>query len=51
MPKKGDFCLDDSNYKLTIRSKAGFVEAIPYSRIIRVIEIPGGSNEGGIFCA
>jgi len=43
--KKDGFCLDDNDRVIVIRNTAGFIEKIPYYRIIRVIEIPGGNND------
>ena len=40
--KKDGFCLYDSDRVIVIRNTSGFIEKIPYYRIIRVIEIPGG---------
>ena len=40
--RKDGLCLDDNNYAITIRNTAGFIEKIPYYRIIRIIEIPEG---------
>ena len=43
--KKDGFCLDDNDRVIVIRNTSGFIEKIPYYRIIRVIELPGGNND------
>ena len=40
--KKDGFCLEDNDRVIVVRNNSGFIEKIPYYRIIRVIEIPGG---------
>jgi len=40
--RKDGHCLDDTDHKITIRNQSNFIEVIPYSRIIRVIEKVGG---------
>lgn len=39
--KKDGLCIEDTNYKIVIKNTSGFTEIIPYSRIIRIIEVPG----------
>ena len=38
--KKDGLCVDDDNWCITIRNASGFLEKIPYRRIIRIIEVP-----------
>lgn len=43
--KKDGLCLDDNDRTITIRNQAGYIEKIPYYRIVRVIQIPGGGDD------
>ena len=43
--KKDGFCLYDDSRVIVIRNTSGFIEKIPYYRIVRVLEIPGGIND------
>jgi len=42
--KKDGIVLDDNNRIITIRNSHGQIEKIPYYRIIRVVEIGGGTD-------